>query len=355
MKQTYLISILLSIFLVYSLSLAETVELPNEGGKIELDSAAVGTTVVRVHGSVFSNTTRVDSIIIDNPARAVFDFVPAASRLKANLKFSLSENALFHSLRIGTSEKRTRFVLDFIDLKSKGYKISHLKETNEVIVTITNDATPVATETVPIPTSTPTPIETASATPISTPEPTPSATPSPTNTQEPTATPTVSPTPSPTPTSTPELTPSATPTPSPTPTATPSPTPTSTPEPTAMPTVSPTPSPTPTSPKNTKNGLKTIFFDSTSNSLQLQFINPVNYQLTRSSPESYLLLLEGALALQEDSILDQFPPQGILGFQAISPKTVEKGIQIEIFLEEDYQPEASWNKNTLVIKAKLQS
>ena len=148
--------------------------------------------------------------------------------------------------------------------------------------------------------------------------------------------------------------PTASPTPTPTLTSTPRPTATPTQSPTATPTPSPTPEVTqkPEALQKTKNSLQFISFDTATNSLQLRLANPLNYQLTRNSPESYSLLLEGAHTLDDVSVLEQFPPQGILGFQAVLPKAVEKGILIEIFLEEDYQPEASWNKNILSVKAK---
>lgn len=288
MKQIALTSILSSVFFICSLCLAETIELPNQVGKIELKNGTNGAVVIVIHGSIFSNTTKVDSVIVENPARAVFDFVPPVSKLKPSLKFAIKENSLFNNLRIGTSGERTRFVLDFIDLKSKGYKISHTQQANDTVITVTGDAPLVVT-----PTATETPAVIVSPTPTKTPEAT----------------------------------------------------------------ITPTPTliPTPTAPSITKNGMSSIIFDLTSNSLQIEFVNPVNYKLTRNSSESYLLLLEGAMPLKIESMLEQFPQQGILGFQAISPKVVNKGIQIELFLEQDYQPEASWNKNILVIKAKSRS
>jgi hypothetical protein len=312
---------------------AENFVLPNAAGEFSIQRISDQEYGFSVTSNSINSKSTIFTESVVSPTRIVIDISPNFNLRKGLIKFPLQDQTIFSKVRVGTSDKRTRFVLDLTNMKTpiKNLKVNsnisgntaNFKIINSVVLVSASPTITAVSTSTPAPTLAPTQTSTATASP----------TPSPTATTNPTATPTTTPSSSPTPFST------VTSSPSPTPTSTP----TSSPTPTKLPTVQVT--------TKLKNTLEKISFETSTNSLSVQFSNALNYQLTKSTPESYTLLFENVIIQDQNLLLEQFPPQGFLGFQAIAPKVQDKNLLIELYVEEGFQPEASWQNNILKLKA----
>ena len=322
---------------------AESLKLPGRAGSIEVTGGSGETKVVvtlpqKVDGAA--------AFVIGNPARLVIDVPASIGLTEKNTRLTLRSKP-FSRLRIGSEKGKTRFVFDFsradleiTDLvvegksddssfsasileKGIGASVDGKQTANTVVPTVSQTATPTAKPTAATPS--PTPTQSPS------PKPTQTVVPTSVATQVPTASPksTASQTPSPTPSPTPTVTPASTIIPA---------TVTVAPDIVVSPTVTQA---RVSSPK--KNSLVSIGFDDAGTALHIVLANPVNYSLTQKQSDVFTILLEGASSSRPSLLLEQFPPQGMLGFQAVVPVETKTGISIDLFMESGYQPEAKWN------------
>jgi len=89
--------------------------------------------------------------------------------------------------------------------------------------------------------------------------------------------------------------------------------------------------------------------DGSNGSLQLQFNRRVNYTLLKKAETEIVLIFESASAAGEFLTLEQFPPAGFSGIEAVIPRMQGSDLEVSIILEPKFSVESSWHGSTLVV------